>query len=450
MSLAFTSNQDLSIIDAMKKSEKISSAILLFTWLVLLFPTTASSQDRVYLEIGSSDVRKIQFAIPWFLSRQSQGEARELGKNIADVLAKSLKFHGIIDIIPTSEYNGSQNSDWQNLGADFTILGLYETTANSLHLEMRLFDVANDKMILGKSYNGKLSQQTEMLYRFCDSVIKDLTGTQGLADTQIAFVSHKEDSKRKEVYISDILGSELRQVTRHRNLVVAPRFVPGGKFLTYTSYHTGNQNLYITDLRQNKITRVLSRRQGMNLAAEWFPDGQSMLITLSYEGNPDLYHMSKRGQILDQITKNAGINVSATVSPDGEKIVFVSDRFGRPQLFLMDLKSKKTQRITFTGSENAEPSWHPTENLIVYSSLRGGVYQICSKKPEQGAQSTQLTSDLSDHESPSWSPDGNQIIFSKQDGRENKIYAMMKNGLFQRRLFSYPGSQTYPRWEVNY
>jgi TolB protein len=415
-----------------------------------IFISVSHGQERVYLEIGSAEVRKIQFAVPWFQNRQSSEEAKKLGKDLADTLAKSLKFHGIIDIIPTESYNGSQNSDWKSLGADFTVLGLYQATANTINLEMRLFDVASNKMILGKSYSGKLSQYKEILFRFCDSVIYDLTGSKGLADTQIAFVSHEQDPKRKEVYITDILGRDLRQVTRHKNLVVSPRFVPGGEFLTYTSYHTGNQNLYITDLRQNKTTRVLSQRSGMNLAPGWFPDGRNMLITLSYKGNPDLYLMNRNGEIVEQITKGAGINVSATVSPDGNRIVFVSDRFGKPQLFLMDLKSRKTQRLTFTGSENAEPNWHPTEDLIVYSSLRNGVYQICSKKPEQGAPSTQLTTDLSHHESPAWSPDGNQIIYSKQDGRKNTIYAMMKNGSFQRKLFQFPGNQTYPRWEINY
>ena len=76
--------------------------------------------------------------------------------------------------------------------------------------------------------------------------------------------------------------------------------------------------------------------------------------------------------------------------------------------------------------------------------------QICTKAPSRTADSNQLTSELSHHESPSWSPDGNQIIFSKQDGRNNKIYAMMKDGSFQRRLFSFSGSETYPRWAYNY
>ncbi|CAG0902350.1 unnamed protein product, partial [Cyprideis torosa] len=155
--------------------------------------------------------------------------------------------------------------------------------------------------------------------------------------------------QQREAFISDILGKNIRRVTRHKGLVVAPRFAHGGNFMTYTSYHTGNQNLYITDLRQNKTTRVLSRRNGLNLAGDWMPDGNSFFATLSYKGNPDIYMMRANGSIAEQLTQNSGINVSPTVSPDGSSIVFVSDRFGTPQLFLLDLTTRKTQRITFTG-----------------------------------------------------------------------------------------------------
>jgi len=139
---------------------------------------------------------------------------------------------------------------------------------------------------------------------------------------------------------------------------------------------------------------------------------------------------------------------SALVSPDGRHIVFVSDRSGKPQLYLMELATGNTQRLTFEGVENAEPCWSPSENLVVYSSLRGGIYQLATIDPFKVGSSTQITSDQTHHESPSWSPDGNQIIFAKRDGKGHKVYGIMKNGLFQRNLFSLPGSQTYPRWAV--
>ena len=410
----------------------------------ILIPCAVWAGERVYLDITSPEARKINFAVPWFTDKGSQDQQQALGKELADTLGSALQFHGIISIVPAKSYGGAQDADWKKIGADYVILSQYSVAGDTLSLEMRLLDVTSGGILMGKSLTGSMSQKDEMLFKFCDAVIKELTGEPGIASSQIAFVSL--NNKIKEVFITDILGHHFRQVTRHKNLVVSPRFTPNGIFLSYTSYHTGNQNLYITDLRQSQTTRVLSRRKGMNLAPAWAPDGRTMIATLSFDGNPDLYLMDSQGEILEQLTKNEGINVTATYSPDGKQIVFVSDRSGKPQLYLMDLASKKVQRITFSGLENAEPSWSPHENLIVYSSLVDGLYQIYTIKPEPGAAPTQITQDLTNNENPSWSPDGNQIIFAKQVGGIHKIYVILKNGSFERQLFSYPGSQSYPRW----
>jgi TolB protein len=427
----------------MKKS--ILSFLVLYALLFsALLPAKVLAEERAYLDITSPEARKIHFAVPWFAGKGSQDQQQPLGKELADILGNALQFHGIISIVPAKSYGGDQAADWKKLGVDYVILSQYSTSADGLNLELRLLDVTNGGILMGKAFNGGMNQKDEMLFKFCDSVIKELTGEQGIALSQIAFVSL--NTKMKEVFITDILGHHFRQVTRHKNLVVSPRFTPNGIFLSYTSYHTGNQNLYITDLRQSQTTRALSRRKGMNLAPAWAPDGRTMIVTLSFDGNPDLYLLDSQGEILEQLTRNEGINVSATYSPDGKQIVFVSDRSGKPQLYLMDLASKRVQRLTFTGQENAEPSWSPKEDLIVYSTLTQGLYQICTIKPVPNAAPTQVTKDLMNNETPSWSPDGNQILFSKQVGGIHKIYAILKNGSFERQLFSYAGSQSYPRW----
>ncbi|SDP09217.1 PD40 domain-containing protein [Desulforhopalus singaporensis] len=404
----------------------------------------AIGSDRVYLDISTSATRKINIAVPWFETAGSSQTNNLLARDLADTLAKALKFHGIISIIPTEQYGGMQHADWKDKGADYVVLGRYKKENDSIALEMRLLDVAENKIIMGKSFSGSVNQKDRMQFKYCDSVVETLTGIPGVADTRIAFINHQDSAK--EVYLTDILGRNVRQITRHKHLTVSPRFVPDSYNLTYSSYHTGNQNLYITDLRQDKTTRALSRRKGLNLAPAWFKNGSKMILTLSKRGNPDLYLLDDKGQIIEQLTDRAGINVSPTLSPDGNHLVFVSDRSGRPQLYHMDMRTRKVQRITFEGSENAEPDWSPTDNLVVYSSLRDGVYQLCVVNPLQPDTVMQITNDLSHHESPNWSPDGNQIIFAKRDGKRHQIYGIMKNGSFQRRLFTMPGSQSYPQW----
>ncbi|MBW2658996.1 MAG: PD40 domain-containing protein [Deltaproteobacteria bacterium] len=429
----------------MNKSLINSIKTSLLLALLLLFPAhSAIAAGRVYLDITAPETRKINMAVPWFTSKNTANQNKSRGSELADTLAKALKFHGIISILPTKNYGGSHTADWKKQGVDYAVLGQYTASGDSLKLEMRLLDVASDEIIMGKSFSGSRKKKEEMLYKFCDHIIKTFTGNEGIANSKIVYVSRVK--KIKEVYLTDILGKKVRQITRHRNLTVSPRFKPGGNFLTYTSYHTGNQNLYITDLRQSRTTRVLSRRKGLNLAPAWSPDGKYMILTLSVSGTPDLFLLDSKGKIIEQLTRKTGINVSPTWSPDGNHIVFVSDRSGKPQLYHMDLKSRKINRLTFEGIENAEPNWSPTDNTIVYSSLRDGVYQLFMLKPLEGGEPVQLTTDLSHHESPAWSPDGNQIIFAKRDGKDNHIYAILKNGSYQRRILNLPGSQTYPQW----
>ncbi len=417
---------------------------LIFTFVFLLALTQSNTvlAKRVDLDITTNKIRQIQVAVPSFMPALSVK-----GKNFAKLLGQSLAFHGIISIIPPQKYGDSQQANWRQLGADFVVLGKFQQNGNTLNLQIRLLDVASGREIMAKSLTGKPAEGRKMLFTFCDAVIQNLTGTPGIADTDIVFVGLK--NKAKEVYLTDILGENFRQITRHKNITVSPRFVPNTSKLSYSSYHTGNQNLYITDLRQSKTTRALSRRKGINVAPAWSPDGRNMILTLSKYGNPDLFLLNNKGKILQQLTKRAGINVSPTWSPDGRYIVFVSDRSGRPQLYRMELSSKKTERITYDGKENVEPSWSPTEKSIAFTCLRNGVYQICTMDPFVVGESRQLTNGFSSSESPAWSPDGKQIIFSKRGGKKNQIYAMLKNGSFQRRLFSFPGSQTYPRWTRN-
>jgi TolB protein len=412
--------------------------------LLFIFTEQAMGAERVYLDITASEARKINIAVPFFQNKNIPGQQNVLARELADILSNALKFHGIISIISSPGYGSNATDEWKKSGADYAVLGQYEISSDVVKLEMRLLDVAGDEIIMGKSFSGSMTQKEQMLFKFCDNVIETLTGKPGIATSRIVFVNGENNTK--EVYLTDILGTRFRQVTRHKHLTVSPRFVPGGNFLTYTSYHSGNQNLYITDLRQNKVTRALSRRKGLNLAPAWAADGRSMILTLSTNGNPDLYLLNAEGEIIEQLTDRAGINVSPTWSPDGSHLVFVSDRSGKPQLYLMEMRTRKVKRLTFEGSENAEPSWSPTEDLIVYSSLRDGVYQLFTLNPYKNIAPIQLTDDLSSHEAPSWSPDGNQVIFAKRDGKNNQIYGIMKNGSFQRRLFTLPGSQNYPQW----
>jgi len=409
----------------------------------MLLCMSATAEARVYLDISSPDYRKVSIAVPYFVDSAKPDQPNDTGKKMADLLSRALTFHGFVQIIDPTSFNGSQNSDWTALGAEFTILCQYEIGSNSIAMEFRLNDIHDGRMVLGRRYRGTSSQTQDIIKKFCDEVVLQLTGEPGISLSKIAFVSNGTGAK--EVFLADVLGDEIRQVTQHEYLAVSPRFSPDGKLLAYTSYHRGNPNLYITEMSTLKKTTAISRRKGLNMAPSWAPDSKIMAVTLSKDNNPDLYIIDNAGNELRRLTAGEGINVSPSWSPDGKSLAFVSDRSGTPQVYIMDIKTKAVKRITFLGNENTTPSWSPKGDMIAYTGLISGSRHILMIKPEGGTP-IQLTQSGGQHESPCWSPDGRQIVFSRKRNNQQEICAIFKNGAGLRTLFNLKGDQSSPQW----
>jgi len=423
------------------------SLLIAAVFLVMLGGSFATVQaERVYLDITAQDMRKVVVAVPWFAGPDTPAGDMAQGKPMAELLSRALEFHGFIQILDPQQYGGRADADWRALGADYVILGKFVAADSGMMVEGHLLDVGEDRVLTGKRYRGTVQQREDMVLMLCDAMIEEFTGEPGISRSRIAFVS--DATGRKEVYLSDVLGLSQRQVTRHKTLVVSPRVSPDGTHLAYSSYHSGNMNLYLTDLRQNQITRAISRRTGMNLAPAWSPDGKSMIMTLSKDGSPDLYLIDLEGDIKKRLTSNAGINVSPSWSPDGKTIAFVSDRNGTPQVYTMEIKSGRVQRLTFEGNENTEPAWSPKGDLIAFTGLREGRYQLFTINPNDPQSVHQVSSGPGNFESPTWSPDGKQIAFSRRSGGKQQICAVMKDGREMRVLFNLQGNQAYPQWAV--
>lgn len=411
----------------------------------LITSVSLARADRVYLDITARDVRKVVVAVPWFAGPSGAGDEQQ-GRAMAELVARGLEFHGFIQILDPQRYGGRSDADWKMLGVDYVVMAKYEIQNSGMMIEGRLLDVGEDRMLAGRRYRGSVKQSDDMALRLCDALIEEFTGEAGISRSRLAFVS--DATGKKEVYVANVLGLDMRQVTRHKHLVVSPRFTPDGTHLAYSSYHSGNQNLYLTDLRQSQVTQVISKRKGMNLAPAWAPDGKSMIVTLSKDGSPDLYRIDREGKVLQRLTEKAGINVSPSWSPDGKSIAFVSDRSGQPQVYIMDVGKQSVRRLTYEGSENSEPAWSPKGDLIAYTGRQNGTYQIFVINPDDPLSVKQVSSGSGDFESSTWSPDGKQIAFSRRTGSKQQIWVMQKDGRDLRILFDVPGNQSYPQWTV--
>ncbi|MCI5221635.1 MAG: protein TolB, partial [Candidatus Electrothrix sp. AR4] len=264
----------------------------------LFFFSSQAVAERIQLDIANSGIRKLIVAVPPFVDNSS-GRDTSTGKELARLMMKGLQFHGFVQVVDPFRFNGQRETDWRSLGVDYVVMGEFSTTGRHMTVAGSLLDVMAGKMLAAKQYKGMSSQRDDMTLRFADAMIQEFTGEEGISRTSIAFVS--DNTGRKEVYIADVLGRQVRQVTHHNHLCVSPRFTHDGLRLAYSSYHRGNQDLYITELKQKKETRTLSRRKGMNLAPAFSPDNRTAVVTLSKGGSPDLYLIDMEGNIIERL-----------------------------------------------------------------------------------------------------------------------------------------------------
>lgn len=423
---------------------KIRNLMLLLAPLLLCLLISGPVSARVYLDITAPQLRKINLAVPPFVDQSKPAAPTVEGRMMADIMGRALDLHGFVSLIDPKFYGERQDADWVQHGVEFVVKGLYRQDGEVFTLELKLLDITGGRMIHRRHLQTSGEMTRQAILRYADEVVAVLTGEKGISQSKIAFVSSA--GGHKEVYLADILGDHVRQVTRHQFLALSPRFTPDGKYLTYTSHHHGNADLYKTCFRELRTTRAISRWAGLNLAPSWLPGGDQMILTLSRDGNPDLYLATSEGAIIRRLTHGEGVNVSPSLAPDGRRLAFVSDRGGTPQIFIMDLETMAIQRLTFQGNHNTTPDWSPDGRFIAYTGRTGEALHIFIIRPE-GGPPTQITRTWGQHEGPSWSPDSRQLVFSRQRHDREEICAIFIDGSGLRVLFAdQPGNHSMPRW----
>lgn len=416
-------------------------ATFLAAWIALGIPATA----RVYIDITSPYLKKIPIAVPCLVPEPDSFENRILARKTSGVLSRDLAFHGFFSVLDPAACEGRRDLQRDECHADYVVKGRLIRRGNELLVEFRLMDMASHKMVEGRRYRGRPKDYRVMAHRFCDLVVRAITGEPGVSLSRITFTMEKGHSR--EVFSAEFDGYGLRQETRDGSITLSPRYSPDGRFLVYTSYRAGRPYLYIKDLKSGRVRR-LAGYPGLNIAPAWHPSGKMLAVTLSKDGNPDIYLIDLRGKVKARLTRGPGMNVSPTWSPDGRRLAFVSDRSGGPQIYVLDLDSRHIRRLTYQGDYNTDPQWSPRGDRIAYAGRTDGAYQVFTISPD-GGDPVQLTFEGS-NENPSWSPDGRQLLFtSTRSGHEKVLYMMFANGQGRRHVL--PGAKDVgtPFWGPN-
>jgi TolB protein len=421
---------------------------------VMAFGLLGAEAADVYLSISRGGGQRLRLAIPDFAQAEGGSAANGgIGHEMARILADDLRIYRFFDLIDNQQFlreaaqADAQAGDivfkeWAGLGAQALVKGTYSHEGRDLIVECRLFDVAGQRMITGKRYRGPADAFDSMMHRCADEIMVRFTGEPGIAQTKIAFISRQNGNK--ELFVMDQNGSNVRQMTSDRSIILSPTWSPDSREIAITSYRDRNPDLVAVGLNGGG-RRLLSQQPGLNSAPAWAPDSSRLALTLSKDGNPEIYTMSRNGADLRRLTNHPAIDTSPTWSPTGRQIAFVSDRAGSPQVYIMDAEGSNVRRLTYQGNYNDRPSWSPRGDRITFVSMEGSRFDVYVIHVD-GSGLQRLTMGSGSNESPSWSPDGRFLVFSSTRTGVPQLYRMYDDGSGQQQLTFLDGGAQSPVW----
>lgn len=422
--------------------KRINIIYILLFFLIFLGQTVYAA--RVYLDILGPGGKQIPVAIPNLDVTPQNSQYADVGAHLSDILSNDLTFHGFFSVLDKSQYGGVQDAIWNKFRLDYLVKGSVFASGNTMVVEFKLLEMPGEILIEGRRYTANINEYRKVAHRFCDVIVKAVTGEHGVSLSKISFVA--PNGKNRDFFTADFDGFAPELESSEKSIVISPRYSPNGKYVAYTSYRTGHSCLYIKDMERNIVKKV-SAHPGLNVSPAWHPDSKTLAVSLSKDGNPDLYLINTEGHIISKLTSGPGANISPSFSPDGSRLAFVSDRTGSPQIYVMDLGSKSIKRLTFSGDYNTDPQWSPKGDKIAYVSRTGG-FQIYIISPD-GTGAIKLT-EQGNNENPSWSPDSRQLLFTSTRLGGKNLFVMLSNGEFQRPIIKNMRKISTPFWGPNF
>ena len=312
---------------------------------------------------------------------------------------------------------------------------------SALRAECRITERMTRRTRFGKSFTAPAEDARRLAHQVADAILEAF-GHQGFASSRLVMIGNR--TGKKELYLVDADGQDVRQLTRDNSVSVAPKWGPNQR-IVYTSFVNGYPDVYLINITSGQRTRI-SNFAGLNTGADLSPDGRQVVLVLSKDGNPELYTKDIRSGTATRVTRtHKAAEASPSWSPDGREIVYVADTTGRPHLYIAGRSGAKPTRISSRGSENVSPDWG-ANGKIAYCTRQEGRYQIMVYDPATREHAAVPAPAGANYEDPSWAPDGRHIACTRTVNHRSQVYILDTLGDPPVALTNMQGDWHSPSW----
>lgn len=422
-------------------------AALLLAGSMPLAPLSALAQFRV--EISGVGVTQLPIAVLAF--RGDEAAPQKIGAIVQADLERSGQFKPIdTGLAGLDEASRPDMSPLRQRGADHLVVGSTTRLADGrFDVRFRLWDVVRGQDLGAQSYAVPATDLRLAAHRIADFIYEKLTGDKGVFSSRIAYVtkSGQGNAQRHNLWIADSDGEGAQSALASPEPIISASWSPNGAQLAYVSFESRKPVVYVHEVANGR-RRLLANFRGSNSAPAWSPDGKQLAITLSRDGNSQIYVMDSGGGTEPRrLSQSSGIDTEPVYSPDGKSIYFVSDRGGAPQVYRMPAAGEsagRAERITFSGNYNISPAISPDGKRLAFISRVSGDFRL--HVMELGAQTAVALTDTSADERPSFAPNSKLILYATRQAGKEALMTSTLDGRIKARLSTQGGDIREPQW----
>jgi TolB protein len=403
-----------------------------------------ASTPRIFVPIGLPGFKKVSLGI-----EKTTGNA-VLAKVFHQTLVSDMLYTDLFDIIeenkmPPANANFQAGTfswnPYRATGMRYLIKSSIESKGGTVEAEVRLYDVNKGEQIAGKRYpfKSRIDDAPRELANFSgNELMEALTGEAGIFRTRMLMSC---GGRKKEIYIMDFDGDNVRQITRDGNFALSPSWAPDGNRIVFTSYKPAvkggfvNPNLYTYNVSTNK-RELITAAKGVNSGAVFHPFKNQLAYTYSNNGKPEIFMLDLEAKTRIALTQTMFFSIEPAWSPDGTKLAYSSSKTGKPHIYVSASDGSNAKQLTNAGVFNSSPRWSPKGDKIVFSGQENfkNNFNIFMIDPS-GTNLVRLTDGATSTENPAFSPDGRHIAFSSNQGGSYQIYVMaLHSGRVSRAL----------------
>jgi TolB protein len=156
-----------------------------------------------------------------------------------------------------------------------------------------------------------------------------------------------------DLYVADIDGSHLRQLTKSKEDESSPCWSPDGQWICFAGKVNERRALWKVPVAGGAPVRIPTEGVSNPSEPDWSPDGKWIVFTAQMSGFEICVVPAAGGKVTLLVSGE-----DPSWAPNSRTVVYVQrDRSGGRRLSLLDVPTKQTKDVSRLSGINSQPSW---------------------------------------------------------------------------------------------